>query len=165
MAKELALPYVSSTLVDTIVCMDETEVIGAYLADYLLRSGRTAINSDREINIITPIRNVNKKLTFQSDIQHLIKDRDVILLLSTVTGGSTLRDALEALSYYGGKVVGISTLFNAYPEEQGLKINTMFTRDDLFGYELYKPGECPLCEAGAKIDAIIVHDGYIETEI
>ena len=161
-ARELAAPYLSNANVETIVCMEETEVIGAYLAEVLLKPGLSVKNVGRDIKVVTPILNINKKLTFQTDTMELINNRNIILLLSSVTGGSTLRAALEALNYYRGRVLGISALFNAYPEGQEQKINSLFTGENLPGYELYKPADCPLCKAGQKIDAIIVRDGYIE---
>ena len=39
MAKTLAGQYVNNTVVDTIVCLDGTQVIGAYLAEELSRAG------------------------------------------------------------------------------------------------------------------------------
>lgn len=161
-ARELALPYVSSTFVDTIVCMDETEVIGAYLAEELLKPGLSVKNRGRDINVVTPILNINKKLTFQTDTMKLINDREIILLLSTITGGSTLAAALEALTYYHGNIVGISALLNAYPDQQEHKINSLFVGENLPHYELYRPAACPLCKSGQKIDALIVRDGYME---
>ncbi len=161
-ANELALPYVTSTLVDTIVCMEGTEAIGAYMAEALLRQGISVINSGRDINIVTPISNTNRNWTFQHDMQDLINNRDIILLVSSISSGITLGSALECLTYYGGKLVGISTLFNAHPEKREQGIHSLFTGEDLPEYELYKPGECPLCKAGRKLDAIIVHDGYIK---
>ena len=161
-AIELALPYLANTLVDTIVCMERTEVIGAYMAEELLQEGTSVINSGREINIVTPISNTNKNLMFQSNKQELIYNRNIIVLVSSISSGTTLRSALECLSYYGGIVVGISALFNAYPEKQEQEIHSLFTGEDIPEYQLFRTGECPLCKAGQKLDAIIVHDGYIK---
>lgn len=161
-AIELALPYLTSTLVDTIVCMEETEVIGAYMAQELLQEGMAVINSGREIHIATPISNVNRNLIFQSNMQKLIIKRSIIVLVSSISSGMTLNNALECLGYYGGNVVGISALYNAYPEKQGQEIHSLFTSEDLPDYRIYSPNECPMCKEGHKLDAIIVHDGYIE---
>ncbi len=161
-AIELALPYMSTTLVDTIVCMEGTEVIGAYMASELLQEGTYSINMGRDINIVTPISNANKNLMIQSNKQDLINNQNIIVLVSTVSSGITIGSALEYLSYYGGKIVGISALFNAYPEKQDQKIHSLFTSKDIPGYQLFRPGECPMCKVGLKLDAIIVHDGYIK---
>jgi len=160
-AIELALPYLSTTLVDTIVCMEGTEVIGAYMAEELLQEGTSVLNSGSDINIITPITNTNRNLMFQSNKQDLIYQRNIIVLVSSISSGTTLSSAWDCLSYYGGNAVGISALFNAYPEKQEQEIYSLFTADDIPGYQLYRPGECPLCKAGQKLDAIIAHDGYI----
>jgi len=161
-ALELAVPYLNSTLVDTIVCMEGTDVIGAYLAEELMKEGTTNINSGKDIHVVTPISNVHRKLIFQSNTQELIINRNIILLVSSVSSGITLYGALDCLAYYGGKIVGISALFNACPEKHGHEIHAMFTDDDIPGYQIYSPGECPMCKAGRKLDAIIVHDGYIK---
>jgi len=160
-ARELALPYLTSTLVDTIVCIEGTEVIGAYLAEELLQEGTSVVNSGRDIHVVTPISNVHRKLIFQSNTQELIVNRNIILLVSSISSGITLYSALECLSYYGGNIVGISALFNACPEKHEHKINAMFTNEDIPNYQVYSPAECPMCKAGRKLDAIIVHDGYI----
>ncbi len=161
-AIELALPYLTSTLVDTIVCMEGMDVVGAYLAEELLQEGTSVINSGREIHVVTPISNVNKNLMFQSNMQELIYNRNIILLVSSVASGTTLNSALECLSYYGGNLVGISALFNAYPEKQEQEIHSMFTYEDIPDYKIFNPNECPMCKEGRKLDAIIVHDGYIK---
>jgi len=161
-AAELSLPYLANTLVDTIVCMEGTDVIGAYLAEELIKNGNMSVNSGKEIYVVTPISNVHRKLIFQSNTQELIVNRNIILLVSSISSGITLYGALDCLAYYGGKIVGISALFNACPEKHGHVIHAMFTKEDIPGYLIYSPAECPMCKAGRKLDAIIVHDGYIK---
>ncbi len=159
-AVELALPYLTSTLVDTIVCMEGTEVIGAYLAEELLKKGTSVVNTGKEIHVVTPMSNTNRKLMFQSNMQELILNRNIILLVSSISSGTTVNSALECLSYYGGIVVGISALFNAYQDATDREIYSMFTSEDIPGYRIYSPGKCDLCKNGQKLDALIIHDGY-----
>lgn len=161
-AVELASPYVSTTLVDTIVCMEGTEVIGAYIAEELTQEGTAVINNDREIHVVTPINNINRQLIFQTNMEELINGQNVILLVSSVSSGNTVKSALECLSYYNGKLVGISALFNALPDESEQEIHSLFTNDDIPEYRMFHPNECVMCNAGRKLDAIIMPGGYIK---
>ena len=159
-AIELALPYLSSTLVDTIVCMEGTEVIGAYMAEELMQEGTSIVNSGRNIHVITPISNIDRKLMFQNNMQDLIFNKNIILVVSTISSGTTVNNALECLSYYGAHIVGVSALFNANPEILSQEFNSMFVNSDIPNYKTYKPDECEICKKGHKLDAIIYHDGY-----
>lgn len=161
-AIELAAPYVSTTLIDTIVCVEGTEVIGAYIADELTQEGTSVINSDREIHVVTPINNINRQLIFQSNMEELIDGQNIILLVSSVSSGNTVKSALECLSYYNGKLVGISALFNTLNEESEYEIHSLFTNEDIPEYRMYSPNECVMCKAGRKLDAIIMPGGYIK---
>ncbi len=161
-ARELAMPYLASILVDTIVCMEGMEVIGAYMAEELLQEGISVINSGSEIHVVTPMSNVNGNLIFQSNIQELILNRNIILLVASISSGRTISSALECLSYYGGELAGISALFNAYPDKSGKEIYSMFTNEDIPGYQIFSPGECSMCKEGRKLDAIITSEGYTE---
>src|SRR5690554_4832497 len=100
-AKELSYPYLTTTLIDTIVCMEGTELIGAYLAEELTQKGTTAINQGREVFVVKPMNNVNRQLTFQSNLQKLITNQRVLLLVTSISSGSTLKSAQEVLNYYG----------------------------------------------------------------
>ena len=48
----MALPYLTSKLVDTIVCIEGTEVIGLLLKE-LLQEGTSVINAGRDIYVLT----------------------------------------------------------------------------------------------------------------
>lgn len=156
-ARELAAPYLSSTSVDTIVCMDKTEVIGAYLAEELQSGG---INRDHDIYVLTPTSNVNHDLIFQDNMLGRITDRNVILLTAWIVSGLTMGRALECFAYYGGRSVGISTLFLAQPEKWDDDVHTLFTSKDIPNYKLFNPSQCEMCKAGLKLDAIVSYDGY-----
>jgi len=159
-ARELAIPYLSSTLVDAVVCMERTEVIGAYLAEELLTAGNSVINENGEIHVLTPLNNINGKLIFQDNLVEWISNRNIILLVASISSGKTIQSALECLNYYGGKTAGISALFISSHDKIEQEVNALFTSDDIPGYKLFSLGECAMCKAGQKLDAIISSEGY-----
>ena len=159
-ARELAIPYHSSTLVETIVCMERTAVIGAYLAEELLQSGSTALNSNGEIIIVSPISNNIGTLSFQSSMISKIKNKNILLLTATVSSGRSLDGALECLSYYGGRIAGVSALFTVPDIMIEHEIHTLFTSADIPGYTVYGSRDCEMCRAGLKLDALISYEGY-----
>jgi len=170
-AAELALPYLTSKLVDTIVCIEGTEVIGAYLAKELLQEGTSVINAGRDIYVLTPTVNINRKLVFQTNTQELVYNKNIILLVSLMARGVTVNSVLECLAYYGGRVVGISTLFNSLPESheygnrtlfKNIEVHSLFTDKDIPGYKISSPSECEACKEGRGLDAIVLEDGYIK---
>ncbi len=159
-AKELALPYLSNTLVDTIVCMEGTQVIGAYMAEELLLGGIAIMNSGAQIHVITPEVNINKEFMFQDSMKNNLLDKNIILLIDSVSGGKTLGCALDCISYYGGELVGVSTLFSALPYKSGQEIHTLFTDNDIEDFKIYPPGQCAMCEQGHRLEAYINSEGY-----
>jgi len=161
-AQELATPYIASTLIETIVCMEGTEVVGAYLAEELIKEGMSLFTNDGNIHVLTPIRTLSGNLMFQKSTQEWIFDKSILLVVASVCGGSTMKRALECMSFYGGKVVGISALFCNITGKRGKEINALFTCDDIPSYQVWKPNECELCKAGKKIDAIVSSEGYTE---
>lgn len=159
-ARELALPYISSALVDTIVCMENTKVIGAFLAQELLQEGTAVMNAGGDIHVVTPMNTVDGKMTFFDNELEWISDKHILLLTASISSGRTLNRALECLLYYNGIITGISALFKIATTMQHLKINTLFTSDDIPGYEVYKAGECEICKAGKQLNAIISSEGF-----
>jgi len=78
----------------------------------------------------------------------------VLLLISTVNSGKTIRRMLECVEYYGATVQGIATVFSTVPNVDGVPIYSLFTPEDIPGYATSSPKECPMCKAGRKIDAL-----------
>ena len=87
-AKSLAGDYVNSTVVDTIVCMDGTEVVGAYLAQEFEKRGFRNTNLHDTIYVVTPEYNANNQLIFRDNTIPAIKGKNVILLLANYNDGT-----------------------------------------------------------------------------
>jgi orotate phosphoribosyltransferase len=159
-ARELAIPYLTSTPVDTIVCMEKTEVIGAYLAQELLHAGPSVINAGGEIHIVTPVNNVNGNMIFQDNVVEWITNKNIILLVASVSSARAVHIGMDCIAYYGGRLAGISALFVASPSTQKEQFNTLFTSDDIPGYKLFNAADCEMCKAGVKLDALVSSEGY-----
>ena len=99
------------TPIDTIICLENTQVIGAFIAQDLIDSSHS-VNSGATVNIITPGINSNNQLVFSSDMQQYVTNRNILLLMSTVSTGRSLARAAECIRYYGGKPVGIGSIFS-----------------------------------------------------
>ncbi len=159
-AKNLVQKYVATTIVDTIVCLDGTQVVGAYLAQEVTRTGFMSINSHQTIYVVTPEYNSNRQMIFRDNLQPMIRGKHVLLLMASVTTGLTINKAIEAILYYGGTVAGISSIFTAIDEVNGYHINAVFRKDDVPGYESYNYHKCPMCKAGQPIEALVNGFGY-----
>ncbi|MCH5185126.1 MAG: orotate phosphoribosyltransferase [Oscillospiraceae bacterium] len=157
-ANEMTSNYMN-TPIDTVICMDGTEVIGAFFAKAVSNSHKS-INENSNINVITPEFNPNGQILFRDNVQPMIMNKKVVLMVSSVTTGKTIKRAHRVMQYYGGEIVGISSIFSAADEIEGVKINTLFKADDLPSYETYSFDECPFCKKGQKIDAIVNGYGY-----
>lgn len=159
-AKSIASEYMATTVVDTIVCMDGTEVIGGYLAEELTNCGIMSMNQHKAMYIVTPEFNSVGQLIFRDNLQPMIKGRHVLLLLASATTGRTIERSLECISYYGGIVSGISALFSASDTVAGQKIHTLFKANDIPEYKTFPHNSCPYCQSGKRIEAIVNSYGY-----
>lgn len=159
-AAALSDRYLSSTIIDTIVCMDGCEVIGAYLANYLTTAGVISMNAHKTIYITTPEFNTNGQLIFRENMQPMIRDKNILLLLASATTGKTVSQSINGIQYYGGTVTGVSAIFSAASKVYDYPINALFTTADLPDYQTYDPGNCALCKSGQPVDAIANGFGY-----
>lgn len=158
--KEIAKQYLSSCDIDTIICLEGTEIIGAFLARELAKAGHGSINSGKDIAVITPEHNANNQMIFRDNLQKDIFNKRVLLLIASVSTGKTINRSVECLQYYNGQLAGVSAIFSAISEYEGIEINSIFTADDMSEYESMTAHECKLCKAGQKVDAIVNSFGY-----
>ena len=160
-AQELCASYnYSTTIVDTILCLDGTEVIGTCLADELTKNSFMNINAHQTIYVVTPEMTGSLQLLFRDNIVPMIKDKHVLVLAVSVATGNTASSAIDAVRYYGGEVVGIASIFATQKECGGYPVESVFNPNDLEGYFTVPAHECPLCKQKVKIDALINSFGF-----
>ena len=146
--------------IDTIVCLDGCEVIGAFLASELSRAGILSMNAHKTIYVVTPEHDIYGDMIFRDNMKLTIKGKNVLLLMASCSTGKTIKASLECIKYYGGTVQGISTIFSALNSVEGYRIDSIFREDDIPDYELYDNHSCPLCAAGEPIEALVNGYGY-----
>ena len=153
-AQALVSAYRTSTVVDTILCLDGTEVIAACLADDLTKDDFINMNAHQTIYIVTPEHTSGSQLLLRDNIIPMVKNKHVLILAASVSTGYTAEKAVEAVRYYGGEVSGISAIFSSLDECEGFPVTSIFHTRDLPDYASYSARECPFCKAGQKIDAL-----------
>ena len=158
-AKAIAPSYKMSTMVDTIFCLDGTEVIGTCLAHELTRNDFASINANNEINILTPEFTANGQFIFRDNTAPMVTGKQVLILAASVVTGSTVAAATEAISYYLGSVAGVASIFATAEESNGMPVVSVFNPNDLDGYICSSSIDCPMCKNGEKIDALINSHG------
>lgn len=159
-ARGLAGISLYETPVDTIVCLEGTEVIGAFLAEELTRAGVLSVNAHKTMYIVTPEYNSNSQIIFKENILPMIRGKNIILLMSSVTTGKTVNKGMEAIQYYGGMLRGISAIFSAIDTVNDFNIISLFSEKDIPDYGYYDYHKCPMCAAGQKLDALVNAYGY-----
>jgi len=159
-AQELTAAYKYRGAVDTILCLDGTEVIGACMASDLVSSGVLTSNEHGSLYVVTPEHTTGSQLIFRENTVPMITGKHVLVLLASVTTGYTAEAALQAIRYYGGQVVGIAAIFATVKECEGMPVTHIFDTSDLSDYASWEPRNCPLCKQGKKLDALVNSYGY-----
>ena len=159
-AKELVSYYNQTAIVDTILCLDGTQVIGTCLANELTREDFANINAHQNVCVVTPEHTAGSQLFFRDNIVPMIEGKHVLILAASVTTGYTAQAAIEAIQYYNGHVAGVCAIFATLDECAGHKICSVFDPKDLNDYASYPSHGCPLCKEGRKIDALVNSFGY-----
>ncbi len=159
-AQQLAQRFLSNTLVDTILCMDGTRVIGACLARQLIQSSFTSVNAGKDIYLLRENLSSNGMLIFRDNARFMLEGKNVLLLLASITTGGTVQKGMRCVHYYGGNVAGVASIYSHVKEVDGVPVVSLFDTEDLQGYASYSSEECPMCRQGLKLDAAIDKYGY-----
>lgn len=154
-AHELTSNYEVSTPIDTIICMDGLEVIGAYLSEELTKAGIFSMNAHQTIYVITPEFGNAGQLIFRDNYQPMIKGKNILIL-----NGSTLSKTIESVLYYGGIIRGVAAIFSRVDSVASLPVYSIFKAKDVPDYHSYPSNNCPLCQKKQKIDALVSSYGY-----
>ena len=159
-AQALAREYRAVTLIDTILCLDGTEVIAACMASEMTKAGYININQGSDINVLTPERTVGSQLIFRENTAPMISGKNVLILMASVSTGYTAKSALETIAYYGGTAVGIASIFATIDHLGSLPVHCLFNPNDLPDYRSCDAVDCPWCKAGQRLDALVNSFGY-----
>ena len=141
-AKELVAAYQHNTIVDTVLCLDGTQVIGTCLANELTKDGFANMNAHQTIYVITPEYTTGSQIILRDNLAPMVKGKHVLILAASITTGYTVQAAIEAINYYGGTVAGLSAIFATATE-------CLASRSPLF----LTPPTCPITPASIPASA------------
>ena len=159
-AEELLTYYHHNTIIDTILCLDGTQVIGTCLAEALTKDDFSNMNAHQTIYVLEPEYNANSQIIFRDNVKNMIQGKTVLVLMASVTTGFTAKRSIEAIGYYGGHVAGVAAIYRAVDEVAGYPVRSIFSIRDFPDYESYDYRECPYCKKGQKLDALVNSFGY-----
>ena len=137
-ARELVHMYKSTTIVDTILCLDGTQVIGTCMANELTKDGFRNMNAHQTIYIITPEYTSGSQIILRDNIAPMVRGKHVLILAASLTTGFTAQAAVEAVRYYGGQVAGLAAIFATTHEFMGMRVNSIFDPNNLPDYQSYE---------------------------
>lgn len=159
-ADELVSHCDRNMIIDTILCLDETQVIATCMSEKLTSSGFMNLNANKTIYILTPEKISAGRFIFRDESVPMIAGKNVLILTSSVATGRTTSVAMDAVKYYGGTVSGLASIYSAVDECCGVPVYSVFDANDLDGYYCVPPHECPLCKEGKNIDGVVTSYGF-----
>lgn len=146
-------------MIDTILCMDGTRVIGTCLAQQLT-TGLRSVNGEKEIYLLRDNLTSDGQLIFRENARFMLEGKNVLVLLASITTGGNAEKGMRCVRYYGGNVVGFASIYSHVAQLGGVPVVSLFHTEDLAGYASYSPEDCPLCKQGREVDAVVDKFGY-----
>ncbi len=146
--------------VDSILCMDGSSTVGTCLARELTRAGGRSLSEGSNIYIVKGELNSSGKLIFRDNARFMLEGKHVLILTCSLTTGKTALQGKESVEYYGGRVVGVASIYAAVHSLGELPVVSLFDTNTIPDYVSYSPSECPMCRRGEPIDAVVNTYGF-----
>lgn len=146
--------------IDTIICMDGCEVIGAYVAEELSKTGVSTNNLHKTFYVVSPEFDNAGQMVVRDNIKPMIKDKNVLVILASAMSGRTIYKSIKCIQAYGGTVKGINVIFGIVDEIEGYPVHSVFSKEDLPDFELAEPENCSACINNVPLTAIVNSYGY-----
>lgn len=159
-AHELTSNYEVSTPIDTIICMDGLEVIGAYLSEELTKAGIFSMNAHQTIYVITPEFGNAGQLIFRDNYQPMIKGKNILILNGSITTGFHFVQNNRKCPVLWWNHPWCCSYFQSVDSVASLPVYSIFKAKDVPDYHSYPSNNCPLCQKKQKIDALVSSYGY-----
>ncbi|MBQ8861748.1 MAG: orotate phosphoribosyltransferase [Clostridia bacterium] len=158
-AKILCSQIPFTQVIDTILCLDGTELLGACMASEFTRAGYTNMYSHRTIYVVSPEYTGGSQIIFRDNIAPMIVGKHVLVLAASISTGYTARSAIEAIRYYNGTSAGVCSIYAGVDKCEDLPVRSIYSKTDIPDYESHSANDCPLCKAGIKIDGLVNSHG------
>lgn len=152
--------FASTEKIDTIICMDGCEVIGAYVAEELSNVGVTSNNLHKTFYVISPEFDSAGQMVIRDNIKPMIKGKNVLVILASAMSGRTIYKSIKCIQAYGGNVKGINVIFGIVDSIEGYPVHSVFSKEDLPDFELAEPENCTACKNNVPLTAIVNSYGY-----
>lgn len=159
-AQELSNRLRNRFQVDSILCMDGTSAVGACLARKLTQHGGRSLSEGDDMYIIKGELDSKGNLIFRDNARFMLEGKKVLILMCSLTTGTTALQGKQSVEYYGGSVVGVASIYAAIHELEGLPVISIFDTNVIKDYASHSPSDCPLCKAGQPIDAVVNTFGF-----
>jgi len=152
--------FAQTEKIDTIICMDGCEVIGAYVAEELSKTGISTNNLHKTFYVVSPEFDSAGQMIVRDNIKPMIKGKNVLVILASAMSGRTIYKSIKCIQAYGGNVKGISVIFGVVDEIEGYPVHSVFSKADLPDFELAEPENCSACKNNVPLTAIVNSYGY-----
>ena len=153
-ARELSNKLRGRFQVDSILCMDGTSAVGACLAREL------TLSEGDNMFIIKGELDAKGNLIFRDNARFMLERKNILILTCSLTTGTTAIQGKRSVEYYGGRVVGVASIYAAINDLAGLPVVSIFDTNTLTDYASYHPSDCPMCRRGEPIDAVVNTYGF-----
>ena len=147
-------------MVDSILCMDGTSTIGTCLAKELTTGGSRSLVMGDNMYIVKGELDSKGELLFRDNARFMLEGKNVLILTCSLTTGTTALRGKRSVEYYGGRVMGVASIYAAIDELAGLPVISIFDTNAIPDYVSYSPEDCPMCKKGEPIDAVVNTYGF-----